>query len=390
LFVEILPTYLFPKVTVFGFLAKINCNSILQICTPLILLVRLVLISPLRFEGTKSSDGWVNLPVMSFTLATGGQGTVATAQVVWSFNNQTYNFRSDNNFLSWITTIFEVAEAVTGGLALTNPLVLPNNSNALGYSLNTSDIGDGAGGTINLTAQDFGYAGNIQMASFSDGNAGSINTSSGDSANGGSINTNSDEHNNGGSIYTFGGSNGVGGSINTSNGGGDISTYGSSGSIGGSINTSGGDDAGGSINTSDGGGSINTTGQGSIGLGNSIDTNQTLITGTATVNRTATFPDNSGTIALVIRLGVNITFGVCAGNGAVVASSQTVTGAVLGDAVLVTCSTNRTTLTAGGTSNIIFDGLVTGDNTVSVRAHNPHASSITLGILGFEIVVFKL
>jgi len=348
---------------------------------------------------------------MSFTLATGGQGTVATAQVVWSFNNQTYNFRSDNNFLSWITTIFEVAEAVTGGLALTNPLVLPNNSNALGYSLNTSDIGDGAGGTINLTAQDFGYAGNIQMASFSDGNAGSINTSSGDSANGGSINTNSDEHNNGGSIYTFGGSNGVGGSINTSNGGGDISTYGSSGSIGGSINTSagdnaggsintsdgggsintsGGDDAGGSINTSDGGGSINTTGQGSIGLGNSIDTNQTLITGTATVNRTATFPDNSGTIALVIRLGVNITFGVCAGNGAVVASSQTVTGAVLGDAVLVTCSTNRTTLTAGGTSNIIFDGLVTGDNTVSVRAHNPHASSITLGILGFEIVVFKL
>ena len=49
---------------------------------------------------------------MSYTLATGGQGTVATAEVVWSLNGQTYKFRSDNNFLSWIQTIFDVGDAV--------------------------------------------------------------------------------------------------------------------------------------------------------------------------------------------------------------------------------------------------------------------------------------
>ena len=52
---------------------------------------------------------------MSYTLATGGQGTVATAEVVWSVNGQTYKFRSDNNFLSWIQTIFDVADVINGG-----------------------------------------------------------------------------------------------------------------------------------------------------------------------------------------------------------------------------------------------------------------------------------
>lgn len=51
---------------------------------------------------------------MSYSLTTGGEGTVATAQVVWSVNGQTYKFRSDNNFLSWITTIFTVADVVAG------------------------------------------------------------------------------------------------------------------------------------------------------------------------------------------------------------------------------------------------------------------------------------
>ncbi|NDG86116.1 MAG: hypothetical protein EBX52_13890, partial [Proteobacteria bacterium] len=52
---------------------------------------------------------------MSFTLSVGSDGTATTAQVVWSVNGKTYDFRSDNNFLSWITTIFEVADAVSGG-----------------------------------------------------------------------------------------------------------------------------------------------------------------------------------------------------------------------------------------------------------------------------------
>ena len=51
---------------------------------------------------------------MSYSLTTGGEGTVATAEVVWSVNGQTYKFRSDNNFLSWITTIFTVADVVAG------------------------------------------------------------------------------------------------------------------------------------------------------------------------------------------------------------------------------------------------------------------------------------
>ena len=52
---------------------------------------------------------------MSFALTVGSDGQAATAQVVWSVNGQTYTFRSDNNFLSWITTIFSVADVVAGG-----------------------------------------------------------------------------------------------------------------------------------------------------------------------------------------------------------------------------------------------------------------------------------
>jgi hypothetical protein len=49
---------------------------------------------------------------MSFALTVGSDGQAATAQVVWSVNGQTYTFRSDNNFLSWITTIFTVADSL--------------------------------------------------------------------------------------------------------------------------------------------------------------------------------------------------------------------------------------------------------------------------------------
>ena len=52
---------------------------------------------------------------MSFTLTAGGQGTVATAQVVW--NGSTFDFRSDNNFISWISTIFTVADTLSSNSA---------------------------------------------------------------------------------------------------------------------------------------------------------------------------------------------------------------------------------------------------------------------------------
>ena len=49
---------------------------------------------------------------MSFTLAFGQEGNCATAQVVWSVDGKTYRFRSDNNFVAWISTIFTVADVV--------------------------------------------------------------------------------------------------------------------------------------------------------------------------------------------------------------------------------------------------------------------------------------
>jgi hypothetical protein len=102
-----------------------------------------------------------------------------------------------------------------------------------------------------------------------------------------------------------------------------------------------------------------------------------------------TIPDVTGAALVALKLSTSITFGACAGNGAVTASAQTVTGAAVGDPVIVTCTTNRTTLTAGGTSNIVFDGVVTATNAVSVRAHNPHGNSITLPALDFDIIVLK-
>ena len=102
-----------------------------------------------------------------------------------------------------------------------------------------------------------------------------------------------------------------------------------------------------------------------------------------------TIPNVTGTVLVALHLSASITFGACSGNGAVTASAQTVTGAAVGDAVIVACTTNRTTLTAGGTSNIMFDGVVTATNTVSVRAQNPHNNSITLPALDFKIIVLK-
>jgi hypothetical protein len=83
---------------------------------------------------------------MSYTLATGGQGTVATAEVVWSVNGQTYKFRSDNNFLSWIQTIFDVADSlnIIGGLDL----------------LLTDQIPPAEGGTGNIFAK-YGTTGTV-------------------------------------------------------------------------------------------------------------------------------------------------------------------------------------------------------------------------------------
>jgi hypothetical protein len=76
---------------------------------------------------------------MSYSLTTGGEGTVATAQVVWSVDGQTYKFRSDNNFLSWITTIFTVADSLASvnDYRLLRPYPATQDT-ALGLNTNTA------------------------------------------------------------------------------------------------------------------------------------------------------------------------------------------------------------------------------------------------------------
>lgn len=51
---------------------------------------------------------------------------MATAEVVWSVNGATYKFRSDNNFIAWISTIFSVADAVADKSIDSNGFVAVN------------------------------------------------------------------------------------------------------------------------------------------------------------------------------------------------------------------------------------------------------------------------
>ena len=94
-------------------------------------------------------------------------------------------------------------------------------------------------------------------------------------------------------------------------------------------------------------------------------------------------------ITLGLGISSNINFGVCAGNGAVTANLQTIAGANIGDAVLVTCTSQRGSFASGEMSNITFDGIVTATNQISIRAHNPHNNTITLSALDFKILIFK-
>jgi hypothetical protein len=171
------------------------------------------------------------------------------------------------------------------GIADTTNLVLTNDSRIsgiAGLSINTS-----GGGTIN-TSNRGGYI--ITRGNDEGGVGGYIDTRAIDQS-GGYINTSGNEAD-GGNIDTRGSSGGGrGGNINTSGGGENA---------GGNINTSGGTSpggGGGSINTSAGGGSINTRGTGSIELG--VTGTRTTLNGSASgSDKTITFPNTTGTIAL--------------------------------------------------------------------------------------------
>jgi hypothetical protein len=365
---------------------------------------------------------------MSFTLTFGQEGNCATAQVVWSVDGQTYNFRSDNNFVAWISTIFTVADVVAGGGGgVANPLVLPDNTNANGWSLNTLDNG-GTGGSITMIGSSDGEnqssSGNINLSAGDPdgGNGGSIDLRGGNASrpggsltmkggvgSAGSINTSGvtsgGDTYSGGSIDLRGQADGPGGSINLSNNGGDITSTGFGGYSGGDINTSASGDGsggyintsagsagggsintsngGGSINTSNGGGSINLTGQGSIVFG--ILGESTTLAGSALTDQTITMPDASGTMAVILVGSDTIDFPNIPANSTAT-HDVTIVGVIAGEAVLVTCTDVRT----GNDQRVIFSGFVASTpDTVTVLATNTSGAGINLPSLSFKIIVFR-
>jgi hypothetical protein len=364
---------------------------------------------------------------MSFTLTFGQEGPCATAQVVWSVDGQTYNFRSDNNFIGWISTIFTVADVVAGGGGgVTNPLVLPDNTNANGWSLNTLDNG-GVGGSITMIGSTDGLnsssSGNIDLSAGNadGGGGGSIDLRGGNSSrpggsltmkggvgSAGSINTSGvtsgGDTYSGGSIDLRGQADGSGGSINLSNNGGDITSTGFGPYSGGDINTSASGDgsggfintsagsqsggyintfSGGSINTSNGGGSINLTGQGSIVFG--VAGESTTLVGSATTDQTITMPDASGTMGVILVGSDTIDFPNIPANSTA-SHDVTISGVIPGEAVLVTCTDIRT----GNDQRVVFTGFVASTpNTVTVLASNTSGAGINLPSLNFKIIVFR-
>jgi hypothetical protein len=218
----------------------------------------------------------------------------------------------------WVADATGSGTVTTTGAMTADTIVLSNGTTVIKSTTTGAGVVAALGNTPNATGGIVTFSGNIGAATATSLNgititaggtgtltmAGSIDLS-GTAA--GSLTMSGNIGDAGGSITT----NVSGGSINTSDHGGSINTSGDSGLSGGSINTScisgnfaGGsintssDQAlGGSINTSEGGGSITTNGNGSIGLG--IVANRTYLVSTAGNNeKTATFPNVTGTVAL--------------------------------------------------------------------------------------------
>ena len=166
---------------------------------------------------------------MSFTLTFGQDGPCATAQVVWSVDGNTYNFRSDNNFVSWISTIFTVADAVAGGGGgdlLVSSDQLPPVQGGVGnlwaeYGLATSVVGNARGvGAVDW--QQFRSVGTQVASGFNSiVGGGSSNTASGNASTvgGGLINTASGDY-----ATVGGGGSNTASAIYATVGGGDHNT----------------------------------------------------------------------------------------------------------------------------------------------------------------------
>jgi hypothetical protein len=194
---------------------------------------------------------------MSFTLTFGQDGNCATAEVVWSVDGKTYNFRSDNNFVAWISTIFTVADVVNGGGGdlLISSDQLPPVQGGVGnlwaeYGVGASVVGNARGeGAVDwqqfrvLTSQvasgDYATVGggitNTASSNYATVGGGEGNSASGDNATvgGGYNNTASATY------ATVGGGESNSASIRATVGGGfDNTASGTYATVGGGINNS--------------------------------------------------------------------------------------------------------------------------------------------------------
>jgi hypothetical protein len=170
-----------------------------------------------------------------------------------------------------------------------------------------------------------------------------------------------------------------------STGGSIISNAGDTNANGGSINMSGGGQSGGSINTSNGGGSINTRGSGSIEFG--ISGTRTTLNGSATVDRTITLPNITGTLPIaLISASTALNFGSIGGSGAFADLTITLAGALTTDVVFVTCLDGR-----GATDGkLIFEAFASATDTVTVRAHNPTSGAINPASYNFRVGIIRI
>ena len=325
-----------------------------------------------------------------------GDITVSSSGAQWTIDNDTIGLAklahmTTNRVIGRTTPGNGAPELLTisgtGSVAMTNTptLVTPVLGEATATSINGITITAGGSGTLTID-------GNINTGE----GGGSINTSEGGnidtSEGGGSITTSSS----GGSINTTLG----GGGINTSDGGGAINTYGLGDTQGGAINTYAGsgigtggnistygvvDVSGGSINTSNGGGAINTRGNGSIGLG--IVANRTYLVSTAGNNeKTATFPNVTGTVAVGAHSATTTHAMFSAGAAgyttraiatADIATALTTPGAIGG----TTAGTGAFT-TISGTSTLTLGVVSTTAGTIVLRnASNALTTTIVPGVV---------
>lgn len=199
------------------------------------------------------------------------------------------NSNSGNSLISYNSSNNVIVGIVeTNNISFSNSIVAPMFYGSDGTSTNIGgsiNIGGNQSGSIDLSGANVALGGT-----------------------GGSIIANATHSSTGGTLNMSGSQLGNGGSITTKDGGGSIDTRGN------------GIFSGGSIDTSLGGGLISTRGTGTLELG--TNGTRTTITGTATTNRSISFPNGSGTIALLTNSSSGVSLVTVNSNGSVLSPTN--------------------------------------------------------------------